>query len=107
MNMMKPFVGLTSRRSMLRGGLVGPGLMGAAAGLLLLGTTGVLAEDEGTYVLTNLVSNVVGQAKTTDPNLQNAWVSPMRPTARSGFPTTTTAYRHSTTAMEIWYRWPS
>src|SRR6202035_1625832 len=30
MNMMKLFVGLTSRRSMLRGGLVGPGLMGAA-----------------------------------------------------------------------------
>jgi uncharacterized protein (TIGR03118 family) len=45
----------------------------AAAGLLLLGTTGVLAEDEGTYVQTNLVSNVVGQARTTDPNLQNAW----------------------------------
>jgi hypothetical protein len=30
MNIMKPFVALTSRRSMLRGGLVGPGLMGAA-----------------------------------------------------------------------------
>jgi uncharacterized protein (TIGR03118 family) len=45
----------------------------AAAGLLLLGTTGVLAEDEGTYVQTNLVSNVVGQARTTDSNLQNAW----------------------------------
>jgi hypothetical protein len=30
MNIMKPFVRLTSRRSMLRGGLVGPGLMGAA-----------------------------------------------------------------------------
>jgi uncharacterized protein (TIGR03118 family) len=44
-----------------------------AAGLLLLGTTGVLAEDDGTYVQTNLVSNVVGQARTTDPNLQNAW----------------------------------
>ena len=30
MNIMKSFVALTSRRSMLRGGLVGPGLMGAA-----------------------------------------------------------------------------
>src|ERR1700682_6686237 len=30
MNITKLFVGLTSRRSMLRGGLVGPGLMGAA-----------------------------------------------------------------------------
>src|ERR1700686_2400195 len=30
MNMMKLFVGLRSRRSMWRGGLVGPGLMGAA-----------------------------------------------------------------------------
>jgi Ferritin-like domain len=30
MNILKPFAGLTSRRSMLRGGLVGPGLMGAA-----------------------------------------------------------------------------
>jgi uncharacterized protein (TIGR03118 family) len=73
MNAMKPFVGLTSRRSMLRGGVVGPGLLGAVAGLLLLGTRGVLAEDEATYVQTNLVSNVVGQATTTDPNLQNAW----------------------------------
>ena len=44
-----------------------------AAGLLLLGTTGVLADDDGTYVQTNLVSNVVGQAKTTDSNLQNSW----------------------------------
>jgi uncharacterized protein (TIGR03118 family) len=44
-----------------------------AAGLLLLGTTCVLADDEGTYIQTNLVSNVVGQAGTTDSNLQNAW----------------------------------
>jgi hypothetical protein len=76
----------------------------AAAGLLLLGTTGVLAEDEGTYVQTNLVSNVVGQARTTDPNLQLG-ASPMHPTARCGFPTTTMACRPSTTAMEPSYRW--
>lgn len=44
-----------------------------AAGLLLLGTTCVLADDEGTYVQTNLVSNVVGQARMTDSNLQNSW----------------------------------
>jgi len=45
-----------------------------AAGLLLLGTTSVFAEDDdGAYVQTNLVSNVVGQARMTDSNLQNSW----------------------------------
>jgi uncharacterized protein (TIGR03118 family) len=45
----------------------------AAAGLLLLGATAVLADDDGTYVQTNLISNIPGKATTTDPNLQNAW----------------------------------
>jgi uncharacterized protein (TIGR03118 family) len=47
-------------------------LTGAA--LLLIGTTSVFADDDdGAYVQTNLVSNVVGQARMTDSNLQNSW----------------------------------
>jgi uncharacterized protein (TIGR03118 family) len=44
----------------------------AASGLLLLGTMAARADDDGTYVQTNLVSNLPG-ASITDPNLQNAW----------------------------------
>jgi uncharacterized protein (TIGR03118 family) len=45
----------------------------AASGLLLLGTIAARADDGfGTYVQTNLVSNLPGTV-TTDPNLQNAW----------------------------------
>src|SRR5262245_10769796 len=80
-------------------------VLGVIAGVSMFGATAACAADGLGYVQTNLVSNGAISARTTDPDLLNAWGSASSLEHPSGSPITARASPRSTTAPEPSCRW--